>query len=66
MEPGSFKRLMKDAERSGARRYVLIGEREAAAGTVAPRGGNAQQPAVPVDAFVAETSAAARIPGGVP
>jgi threonyl-tRNA synthetase len=45
---------------------AVVGEREAAAGTVAPRGGNAQQAAVPVDAFVAETAAAARIPGGVP
>ena len=35
VESGSFKRLMKDAERSGARRYVLIGEREAAAGVAA-------------------------------
>jgi histidyl-tRNA synthetase len=32
VEPGSFKKLMKDAERSGARRYVLVGEREALAG----------------------------------
>ncbi len=32
VEAGSFKRLMKDAERSGARKYVLIGEREAGAG----------------------------------
>jgi histidyl-tRNA synthetase len=35
VEQGSFKRLMKDAERSGARRYVLVGEREAAAGVAA-------------------------------
>jgi histidyl-tRNA synthetase len=32
VEAGSFKRLMKDADRSGARRYVFVGEDEAARG----------------------------------
>src|SRR5262245_31180479 len=44
---------------------VVVGEREAAAGAVAPRTGNPAQQAVPLDAFVAETVAAARRPGGV-
>lgn len=33
-EPGSFKRLMKDAERTGAPVALLVGETEAAEGTV--------------------------------
>jgi threonyl-tRNA synthetase len=43
---------------------VVVGEREAAAGTVAPRTGNAAQEAQPVAAFIADTLAAARVPGG--
>lgn len=35
LKPGSFKALMKDAERSGAPAYVLVGETEAAAGVAA-------------------------------
>jgi len=47
---------------------VVVGEREAAAGTVAPRTGTggSEPQAVPVDAFVAQTVAAARMPGGAP
>jgi threonyl-tRNA synthetase len=47
---------------------AVVGEREAAAGTVAPRtGGGGQEPqALSLEAFVAETAAAARVPGGVP
>jgi threonyl-tRNA synthetase len=45
---------------------VVVGEREAAAGTVAPRTGSGEPQAVPLDAFIAETVAAARMPGGVP
>ena len=43
---------------------AVVGEREAAAGTVAPRTGNAAQEAQPVEAFIADTLAAARVPGG--
>ena len=43
---------------------VVVGEREANAGTVTPRGeGPAGEP-VPLDAYVARTAAAARMPGG--
>jgi threonyl-tRNA synthetase len=45
---------------------AVVGEREAAAGTVAPRAGSAQLEARALDAFVAETAAQARMPGGVP
>ncbi len=44
---------------------AVVGEREAAAGTVAPRTGGAGQTALPLDAFVAGTVAEARVPGGV-
>ncbi len=44
---------------------AVVGEREAAAGTVAPRTGGAQE-TVAVEAFVAATAAQARMPGGVP
>jgi threonyl-tRNA synthetase len=43
---------------------AVVGEREAAAGTVAPRG--AGQEALPLEAFVAQTAAEAAVPGGVP
>ena len=45
---------------------VVVGEREAAAGTVAPRSGSGEPQAVGLDAFIADTVAAARMPGGVP
>ena len=45
---------------------AVVGEREAGAGTIAPRRENASQEALPLDTFVAETAAAARVPGGVP
>src|SRR5712691_1575 len=44
---------------------AVVGEREAAAGTVAPRTEGAAQAAVPLDVFVARTAAEARVPGGV-
>jgi len=44
---------------------AVVGEREAAAGTVAPRTEGAAQAAVPLDAFVTGTAADARMPGGV-
>ncbi len=44
---------------------AVVGEREAAAETVAPRGEGTPEP-VPLDRFVADTAAAARPPGGVP
>ena len=45
---------------------AVVGEREAAAGTVAPRREGATQDALPLDTFVRETAAAARMPGGAP
>ena len=44
---------------------AVVGEREAAAGTVAPRTANPTQEAVPLDAFIANAAAEARMPGGV-
>jgi threonyl-tRNA synthetase len=44
---------------------AVVGEREAAGGTVAPRTGGAAQDAVSIDEFVARTVSEARIPGGV-
>jgi len=43
---------------------AVVGEREAADGTVAPRIGGENRGAEPLDAFVARTRAEARIPGG--
>jgi threonyl-tRNA synthetase len=43
---------------------AVVGEREATAGTVAPRTGGAAQDAVSIDEFVARTVSEARIPGG--
>jgi len=43
---------------------VVVGEREAAAGTVAPRGAPPGQETIPLEAFVAQTAAEARMPGG--
>jgi len=43
---------------------VVVGEREAAAGTVAPRTGPVTGEAVALDTFIDETAVAARIPGG--
>ena len=45
---------------------AVVGEREAGAGTVAPRRENASPEGLPLDTFVRETVAAARVPGGVP
>jgi threonyl-tRNA synthetase len=45
---------------------AVVGEREADAGTVAPRTGPVTGDAIAVDAFLAETAVAARMPGGVP
>jgi threonyl-tRNA synthetase len=45
---------------------AVVGEREAEAGTVAPRTGPVTGDAIAVDAFLAETALAARMPGGVP
>ena len=44
---------------------AVVGEREAAAGTVAPRTEGAAQPALPLDVFVARIATEARPPGGV-
>jgi len=44
---------------------AVVGEREAAANTVAPRGDGAPQAAVPLEAFVARVAGEARRPGGV-
>ena len=43
---------------------AVVGEREAADGTVAPRVGGANEPAVPLDAFLARVTSEARMPGG--
>jgi threonyl-tRNA synthetase len=43
---------------------AVIGEREGADGTVAPRVGGNNEPAVALDAFVARVVADARMPGG--
>ncbi|HYR96759.1 MAG TPA: threonine--tRNA ligase [Candidatus Binatus sp.] len=45
---------------------AVVGEREAAAGTVAPRGAGPGQEALPLDTFVARTAAEAIVPGGAP
>jgi threonyl-tRNA synthetase len=44
---------------------AVVGEREAAAGTVAPRTAGPPE-SIPVDEFVARTAAEARLPGGGP
>ena len=44
---------------------AVVGEREAAANTVAPRGDGAPQAPVPLEAFVARVAGEARRPGGV-
>jgi threonyl-tRNA synthetase len=43
---------------------AVVGEREAAAGAVAPRREGAAEAALPLDAFIARTVAEARMPGG--
>jgi threonyl-tRNA synthetase len=43
---------------------AVIGEREAADGTVAPRIGGSNEEAVALDAFIARVVAEARMPGG--
>jgi len=43
---------------------AVVGEREAADGTVAPRVGGNNEPAVALDAFVARVAEEARMPGG--
>jgi threonyl-tRNA synthetase len=43
---------------------AVVGEREAAAGTVAPRREGANEDALPVEEFVARTVKDARMPGG--
>jgi threonyl-tRNA synthetase len=43
---------------------AVVGEREAADGSVAPRVGGNNEPAVPLDAFVARVAEEARMPGG--
>jgi threonyl-tRNA synthetase len=45
---------------------AVVGEREAADGTVAPRIGGENREAMALDAFVAQVRADARMPGGVP
>ena len=55
---------VRDAQMQKVPVIAVVGEREAEAGTVAPRTGPVTGDAIAVDAFVAETAAAARIPGG--
>src|SRR5262249_29339042 len=52
---------VREAELEKVSLVAVVGEREAAAGTVAPRG---EKEAVALDAFVARTIAEARVPGG--
>src|SRR6184192_1414831 len=56
---------VREAELEKVPVVAVVGEREAAAGTVAPRTGGAPQ-TMAVEAFVAHTAAQARMPGGVP
>ncbi len=56
---------VREAELEKVPVVAVVGEREAAAGTVAPRTGGAPQ-TMAVEAFVAATAAQARMPGGVP
>ena len=56
---------MREAQLEKVPVVAVVGEREAAAGTVAPRTEGAAQAAVALDAFVAATAAEARMPGGV-
>jgi threonyl-tRNA synthetase len=44
---------------------AVVGEREAAAGTVAPRTANPKEEAVPLGDYVTSVAAEARMPGGV-
>jgi threonyl-tRNA synthetase len=44
---------------------AVVGEREAAAGTVAPRTADPKQEAIRLEDFVAQTAEGARMPGGV-
>jgi threonyl-tRNA synthetase len=54
---------VREAELEKVPVVAVVGEREAAAGTVAPRTGGAPQ-TMAVEAFVAHTAAQARMPGG--
>jgi threonyl-tRNA synthetase len=45
---------------------AVVGEREAADGTVAPRIGGENRDPLPLDAFISQVRADARMPGGVP
>jgi len=56
---------VREAELEKVPVVAVVGEREAVAGTVAPRTGGAPQP-MAVDVFVAHTAAQARMPGGAP
>jgi len=56
---------VREAELEKVPVVAVVGEREAVAGTVAPRAGGAPQP-MALDVFVAHTAAQARMPGGVP
>src|SRR6266849_10767888 len=56
---------VREAELEKVPVVAVVGEREAAAGTVAPRTGGARE-APALDAFVAETVAQAHMPGGAP
>jgi threonyl-tRNA synthetase len=53
---------VREAELEKIPSIVVVGEREAAAGTVAPRGEGAEP--LPLDAFVTRLAGEARVPGG--
>jgi threonyl-tRNA synthetase len=57
---------IREAQLEKVPAIAVVGEREAVAGTVAPRAEGAAQEAMSLEAFVARTAAAARMPGGAP
>ena len=55
---------VRDAQLQKIPAVVVVGEREAAAGTVAPRLGPGEGEELPLEAYVERTVAAAQVPGG--
>ncbi len=55
---------IREAEVAKVPFKAVVGEREAADGTVAPRAGGQNEPVVALDAFVARVAAETRMPGG--
>jgi threonyl-tRNA synthetase len=57
---------VREAQLAKIPSIVVVGEREASAGTVAPRGDAPGAEPLPLDAFVARIAEEARLPGGAP